>query len=145
MDSHYENEMFLVEGIDLAIRDLRAQGIKDMKVVKLRYFEFISQATLQTVFPYGFPGWPLEHAGVMTTSILMHLRPELVHVDRIPKDPPTAYPPYDIFPPDSKIASATGVLASAAGATAAKGKLLFDELVDTIAAAMPDAFGLARA
>jgi creatinine amidohydrolase len=145
MDSHYENEMFLIEGIDLALRDLRGQGVNDMKVVKVRYFEFVSDETLKAVFPDGFPGWPLEHAGVMTTSVLMHLRPELVHADRIPNHPPIHYPPYDVFPPDPNAGSATGVLASAAGATAAKGKLLFDEFVDGIAAAISGAFGLARA
>jgi creatinine amidohydrolase len=140
MDSHYENEMFLIEGIDLALRDLKAQGIDNMKIAKMRYFEFVSEATLNAVFPDGFPGWPLEHAGVMTTSVLMHLRPELVHVDRIPNHPPIEFPPYDVFPPDPSMASATGVLASAAGATAAKGKRLFDEFVDGIAAAVPAAF-----
>jgi len=63
MDSHYENEMFLIEGIDLALRELHAGGVDDMKIVKVRYFEFVSEATLKTVFPGGFPGWPLEHAG----------------------------------------------------------------------------------
>jgi hypothetical protein len=28
---HYENTMFTIAGIDLALRDLRADGIKDMK------------------------------------------------------------------------------------------------------------------
>ena len=141
MDSHYENEMFLIEGIDLGLRELRAAGIDDMKIVKVRYFEFVSDATLKAVFPDGFPGWPLEHAGVMTTSVLMHLRPELVHEDRIPNHPPIHYPPYDVFPPDPAAGSTTGVLASAAGASAAKGALLFNEFVEGISSAMAGAFG----
>jgi creatinine amidohydrolase len=142
MDSHYENEMFLIEGIDLALRELRAHGSDDMKIVKVRYFEFVSDATLKAVFPDGFPGWPLEHAGVMTTSVLMHLRPDLVHADRIPNHPPISCPPYDVFPPDPAAGSTTGVLASAIGASAEKGALLFDEFVDGIATAMMSAFGL---
>lgn len=142
MDSHYENEMFLIEGVDLALRELRADGIDDLKIVKIRYFEFTSDATLEAVFPDGFPGWPLEHAGVMTTSVLLHLRPELVHMDRVPDHPPVEYPPYDVFPADPAAGSATGVLASAMGATAAKGKLLFDEYVDGISRALAREFGL---
>ncbi len=46
----------------------------------------------------------------MTTSVLMHLRPELVHTDRIPNHPPIHYPPYDVFPPDPAAGSTTGVL-----------------------------------
>lgn len=143
MDSHYENEMFLIEGIDLALRELRAGGIDDMKIVKARYFEFTSDQTLKTVFPDGFPGWPLEHAGVMTTSVLLYLRPDLVHMDRIPNHSPIVYPPYDVFPVDPEKASPTGVLASAKGATAEKGALLFNEYVKGIAAALANEFGLA--
>src|SRR5262245_28583116 len=33
MVGHYENTMFTIEGIDLALRDLRADGIKDRKSV----------------------------------------------------------------------------------------------------------------
>ena len=144
MDSHYENEMFLIEGIDLALRDLKAQGIDDMKVVKVRYFEFTSDETLATVFPDGFPGWPLEHAGVMTTSVLLHLHPKLVHMERVPNHPPMAYPPYDVFPPAPETASPSGVLASAMAATAEKGELLFNEDVDGISEAMAGEFGIAK-
>lgn len=143
MDSHYENEMFLIEGIDLALRDLRADGVDDMKIIKIRYFEFTSDETLEAVFPDGFPGWPLEHAGVMTTSVLLHLRPELVHMERVPDHPPIEYPPYDVFPPDVDGGSQTGVLASAAGATAEKGRRLFEEYVDGIAGALAQEFGAA--
>lgn len=142
MDSHYENEMFLIEGIDLALRELRADGIDDMKIVKIRYFEFTSQETLEAVFPEGFPGWPLEHAGVMTTSVLLHLCPELVHMDRVPNHPPIAYPPYDVFPSDPERGSPTGVLASARGASAEKGELLFTRYVEAIAAALAGEFDL---
>jgi creatinine amidohydrolase len=142
MDSHYENEMFLIEGIDLALRDLRAHRVEDMKVVKVRYFEFTSETTLKTVFPDGFPGWPLEHAGVMTTSVLLYLNPDLVRVGRIPNHPPLSFPPYDVFPPHPERGSSTGVLASARGASAEKGALLFREYVEGISRAMAREFGL---
>ena len=145
MDSHYENEMFLIEGIDLALRDLKAQGVDDMKIVKVRYFEFTSDETLEAVFPDGFPGWPLEHAGVMTTSVLLHLHPELVRMDRVPNHPPLHYPTYDVFPSDPDRSSSSGVLASAMGATAEKGALLFSEYVDKISDAMTGEFGGAAA
>ena len=53
------------------------------------------------------------------------------------------YPPYDVYPPDPASGSATGVLASASGASAEKGALLFNEFVDGISSAMTGAFGLA--
>ncbi|MGE3876702.1 MAG: creatininase [Parvibaculaceae bacterium] len=140
LDSHYENEMFLIEGIDLALKDLRSRGIDDLKVMKVRYFEFISDAMLAKVFPEGFPGWPLEHAGVMTTSVLLHLRPDLVHMDRVPNQKPVIYPPYDLFPVDAAQGTQTGILATAKGASPEKGKLLFDEVVEGISGAVREAF-----
>src|SRR5262249_43939174 len=104
--------------------------------------EFISDETLKVVFPSGFPGWPLEHAGVMTTSILLHLRPDLVRMDRVPNHPPIHYPPYDVFPPDPEKGSPSGVLASAMEASADKGALLFSECVHGIVAAMVKEFEL---
>lgn len=142
LDSHYENEMFLIEGIDLALRDLKSWGVVDIKIVKMRYFEFISDSTLSKVFPDGFPGWPLEHAGVMTTSVLLHLQPHLVHTDLVPNHKPVCYPPYDVFPVDPRSGTQTGILASARAATAEKGELLFREFVDRITNAATAEFGL---
>lgn len=142
LDSHYENEMFLIEGIDLALKDLKSWGIPDVRVMKVRYFEFISEAVLAKVFPNGFPGWPLEHAGVMTTSVLLHLRPELIHMDRVPNQKPVIYPSYDVFPVDPSQGTQTGILATAKGASPEKGKLLFDEFVQGISAATREAFTL---
>lgn len=142
LDSHYENEMFLIEGIDLALKDLGSRGIHDLRVMKVRYFEFISEATLTKVFPDGFPGWPLEHAGVMTTSVLLHLRPDLIHMDRVPDQKPIIYPPYDLFPVDPSQGTQSGILATAKTASSEKGKLLFDEIVEGIHAATKDAFDL---
>ena len=142
LDSHYENEMFLIEGIDLALKDLKSWGIDDLKVMKVRYFEFTSEATLAKVFPDGFPGWPLEHAGVMTTSVLLHRRPDLVHMDRLPNQKPVIYPLYDLFPVDPSQGTQTGILATAKGATPEKGELLFKEFVEGISAATREAFGL---
>jgi len=142
LDSHYENEMFLIEGIDLALKDLKSWGIDDLRIMKVRYFEFVSEATLATVFPDGFPGWPLEHAGVMTTSVLLHRRPDLVHMDKVPNQKPVIYPPYDLFPVDPKKGTQTGILATAKGATPEKGEILFKEYVAGISAATREAFGL---
>lgn len=144
LDSHYENEMFLIEGIDLALKDLKSWGIDDLKIMKVRYFEFVSESTLAKVFPDGFPGWPLEHAGVMTTSVLLHRRPDLVHMDRLPNQKPVIYPLYDLFPVDPSKGTQTGILATAKGATPEKGEVLFKEFVAGISAATRAAFGLTR-
>ena len=145
MDGHYENTMFITEGIDLALRWLRFDGVKDMKVLRIGYYEFTSEETILKVWPDGFPGWPLEHAGVMETSVMLHLHPELVHMDRLPRHPPASLPPYDVFPVTAENwpgLPKSGALNSAAGATAEKGAILYTEYVEGIRRAVCTEFRL---
>lgn len=139
---HTENLMFTIEACDLALRELRAQGLDDLKIVHMGYWEFLSGATLQKVFPDGFPSWNLEHAGVMETSTMLYLHPELVEFDKVPLHPPADFPPYDVYPVEPDRIPSSGALSSAKSATAEKGKLMLDEYVETISAALAEEFGL---
>lgn len=146
MDGHYENTMLIVEGIDLALRDLRRDGIDGIKVLRIGYYEFTTKEAEQAVWPEGFPSWPLEHAGVMETSVMLHLHPEMVHVDRIPVHGPAEFPPYDVYPQTWENLPGlprTGALISASSASAEKGKLLFDTYVAGITDAVRKEFSLA--
>ena len=98
VDGHYENNMFLVEGIDLALRGLRREGVHDMRIAKLPYWEYVSDETLAFAWPDGFPGWPLEHAGLMETSVMLYLYPALVNMKLAPSHPPADFPIHDIYP-----------------------------------------------
>lgn len=145
MDGHYENTMFIVEGLDLALRELRYDGIVGTKIVRIGYYEFTTRETEQQVWPEGFPSWPLEHAGVMETSVMLHLHPELVHMDRVPTHAPASFPPYDVYPASFQSIPglpASGALISAQSATAEKGRLLFDDYVNGIAYALKEEFEL---
>lgn len=139
---HTENLMFTIEACDLALRELHAQGLDDLKILHMGYWEFSSKDTLRKVFPDGFPSWNLEHAGVMETSIMLHLHPELVQFDKVPLHPPADFPPYDVYPVEPHRVPASGALSSARTASAEKGKLMLDEYVETIAGALTEEFGL---
>ncbi|MDN0076331.1 creatininase [Crenobacter sp. SG2303] len=140
MDGHYENMMFLIEGIDLALRELRYEGIHDLKILRIEYWDFTSNETLTKVFPDGFPGYALEHAAVMETSMSLYLHPHLVRLEKLPDDPPADFPPYDVYPLNPAWTPASGVLSPAHGASADKGKNLIDEYVQRIATALKDEF-----
>lgn len=145
MDGHYENTMFIIEGIDLALRHLRHEGVKDMKVLRISYFEFTTKEIEAKVWPEGFPSWPLEHAGVMETSVMLHLFPDLVHMEHVPKHGPAEFEPYDIYPVTAENLPGlpeTGALISASSATAGKGELLVDRFVEGISDALVDQFGV---
>jgi creatinine amidohydrolase len=140
LDGHCENMMFLIEAIDLALRELHRDGINDLRIVRLEYWDFTTEETLNTIFPNGFPGVELEHAAVLETSMGLHLFPHLVNEDRIPDDPVADFPPYDIYPTDTRPIPPSGVLSPAHGASRAHGELLIEEAVERISQALREAF-----
>jgi creatinine amidohydrolase len=119
---------------------MRRDRIDTMKIVKFRYFELLAPEILERVFPNGFPGWALEHAGVMTTSLHLYLTPQLVDMTQAPTHGVIAYPPYDVFPFDPSRGSQTGSLNSPAAASAESGKLIFEQVVAALTAAIEAEF-----
>ena len=81
VNGHYENQWFLIEGIDLGLRDARAADPAcALQVMRLEYWDFMTEQTLGHVFPEGFPGFALEHAAVLETSMMLHYHPALVRM-----------------------------------------------------------------
>ncbi len=142
VNGHYENQWFLIEGIDLARREC---GGAALEVMRLEYWDFCTEATLASIFPHGFPGFALEHAAVIETSMMLHLNPELVRVELIPDEPAADFPPYDMYPTRTEWVPASGVLSSAREATADKGARICSEVIARIAAAVRTEFKLTAA
>jgi len=134
VNGHYENQWFITEGIDLAMRDLQPNA--KMRVMRLEYWDFLTETTLHAVFPNGFPGYALEHAAVIETSLMLHYHPDLVRLDLIPDDGPADFPPYDVYPLNPEWVPPSGVLSSARGADGAKGEVMAKELAARIAEAV---------
>jgi len=139
VDGHYENQWFLIEGIDLALRDLGADHA--MRIMRTEYWDFCNESVLDEVFPDGFPGFALEHAAVIETSLMLHFHPELVWMDKIPEVPPVDFPPHDMYPPHTHWVPSSGVLSSARGASAEKGALIVDAVCSGFADAVRQEFG----
>ncbi|SNB71266.1 creatinine amidohydrolase [Arboricoccus pini] len=139
-DGHMENQWFLVEAADLSLRDQKMFRNTDLRIVKLGYWDFISKTTEELLFPDGSPSWELEHAAVMETSLMLHIRPDLVRRELIPNDPPAKFPPFDIYPFDTRPIPATGVLSPAASASAEKGAAVWTQVVADITEALSKAF-----
>ena len=72
LNGHYENYQFLYEGVDLALRELGLSDPAGPSVLLLSYWDYVSESTLATVYPQGFPGWDIEHGGVPVSYT--HLR-----------------------------------------------------------------------
>ncbi len=142
VNGHFENSWPAVEGVDLGLRELRRDGIADMQMMRLEYWDFVRRATLDKLFPEGFPGTELEHASLLETSLMLLLRPDLVDMSKVPDDGPAKFPTYDRHPVPQGFVPASGVLARAENATAEKGQLLIDDHVELIAAAIRAEFKL---
>ena len=138
---HYENQWFVTEGIDLALREIGDPGLRAMR---LEYWDFLTGEVSAEAWPDGFPGVALEHAAVIETSCMLHLHPDQVRLDLIPDDPPGDFPPYDMFPSHLDGVPSSGALTSAKASTAAKGRRLTDCFVAGIASAVNEEFGAGR-
>ncbi|HEV7717602.1 MAG TPA: creatininase [Arsenicitalea sp.] len=136
VNGHFENSWPSVEGLDLGLRELRRDGITDFTAMRLEYWDFVERATLDRLFPNGFPGTELEHASLLETSLMLLLRPDLVVMDKVPSDGPAKFPNYDVTPFPKGLVPASGVLADAHGSTAEKGSWLMDDHVRLISAAV---------
>ena len=123
---HYENQWFVAEGIQLALRDLGPDA--GLEVMRLEHWDFCHEQTLTDIFPEGFPGFALEHAAVIETSLMLHFHPQLVALEKIPDDAPADFPPYDMYPTRTEWVPPSGVLSSARGSSAAKGQRLAHDI-----------------
>jgi len=59
----------------------------------------LSHEDMAVLFPEGFPGWDVEHASIVETSLMLVFRPELVREEEIADGPAQEHPAYDILPP----------------------------------------------
>jgi creatinine amidohydrolase len=141
INGHYENMMFTIEGVDLALRELRYDGIADLELLRLEYWDFTRPETLAQIFPEGFPGYALEHAAVMETSLMLHFHPDLVDLAALPDDKPADFPPYDMYPTRTAWVPCSGVLSPAGGGSAEKGALLAADYIEGVTAAICKEFG----
>jgi creatinine amidohydrolase len=140
VNGHFENSWFIVEAIDLALRELKWGDIEDMKIVVLSYWDFVDKATIGRLYPNGFAGWDIEHGGVLETSLMLALYPHQVSLERAVDHAPASFPPYDVYPPKPEWTPASGTLSSPKEASAEKGELLLQVCVDGIAQALENEF-----
>jgi creatinine amidohydrolase len=131
LDGHYENQWFLTEGIELAQREC-ALSRHAMKVVRTEYWDFCPQSVLDAVFDGDFPGYDLEHAALIETSMMLYWHPELVSEDKIPVDGPARFDAFDHYPQDAAGVPPSGVLAPAQGASAEKGRMIIEGTLNAL-------------
>lgn len=139
MDGHYENALFLSEAIDLAFSETGAKGLK---ILKNCFIELLNEDDIKKIFPRGFPGWALEHAAILETSLMLYFRPDLVRLERMVADRAENLPPYDIYPVPKDIIPSTGILADPSDASAEKGEYIVNRCLDEFEKCVRKEFGI---
>lgn len=123
---HWENQNFIYESAYLV-----TQRHPDVKIVVMESpFDTLSEDTMDFMFPDEFPGWAREHASIMETSLMLHIRPDLVLFDRAVDDCSEEYPFYDVVPIPDTFYPKSGTLWKATQSNAEKGKRAWGEIVD---------------
>jgi creatinine amidohydrolase len=130
---HMENQHLMYEAAYEVVGPTPSGGPRVM-VIESPYPPEFSPETQQAVYPDGAPpiappAIGLDHASVLETSLMLHLRPDLVHADRMIDDWPERVPGYDLLPIPDGFTVASGVLSGAKGATAEKGEMAWREIV----------------
>jgi creatinine amidohydrolase len=127
MNSHYENQGFIGEAIDLICRN----KIIDAKIIIMSWWDLVSQETIDKVFDEVlFPGWALEHAAITETSLIMKFAPELVHMDRLVDEKIDCEPTYQVYPVPKDLVPKSGLLSIARTSSDEKGELIASEAIE---------------
>lgn len=138
---HMENQNFVYEAAYTAFHTR-----SDVKAVVMESpFADLSAETMSLLFGNDFPGWPAEHASILETSLMLHLRPELVAMNKAVDDSVEFRPEYDVIPAPKTMSTRSGVMARATLGTAEKGRAAFAEIVrrleENILAEFPELAG----
>lgn len=126
LNGHYENEAFILEAVDLLSRKY-----EEVKFIEASWWNQISEGVMAKIFDeVPFPGWALEHAAIAETSLTLHFKPELVHMDRLIEDGVDEELTYSIYPVPKEIVPVSGLLATARTASAEKGKIMAEDITE---------------
>ena len=137
LNGHYENESFLFEALELCRQEGRLEGAR---IVALSWWSLVPQALLDKLFGDRFTGWHAEHASASETSLMLHLRKDLVGPARVDHATPPRAGIYT-FPIEASKISNRGVLGSTSFSTAEIGEALFEEICAQLVAVIHEQMG----
>ena len=127
VNSHFENQAFLLEAIDLVSKNMP----DDTKIIMMSWWDLITQNTIDKIFDeVEFPGWALEHAAITETSLILKFRPDLVHMDRLIDEKIEEVPTYQVYPIPKDLVPHSGLLSIGRTSSSSKGELIIEEALN---------------
>jgi creatinine amidohydrolase len=137
---HYENGPYLWEAADLvsaAHEDVRFLILDDP-------VPGLTEAELRAMLGPDFGGWPVEHAALAETSLMLAIAPELVVSKLMVDDHAEHNPGWEVIPTPTDRVSSSGVLWRASRSTAKAGERLLDVAAGCLLRALNTEFPRAR-
>ncbi|CEP39817.1 creatininase [Paraclostridium sordellii] len=129
VNSHFENQAFLLEAIDLVSKKMST----GTKIIMMSWWDLISQPTIDKVFDeVEFPGWALEHAAITETSLILKFAPNLVHMDRLIDEKIEEVPTYQVYPIPKDLVPKSGLLSIGRTSSKEKGELIVNESLENM-------------
>ena len=134
---HWENAAYLWEACEAA----------STRYPDARFLVFdhtvpeLSEAEIQEIFDGDFGGWDVEHAALAETSMMLAVRPELVHTERLVDDRAARNPGWEMIPAPRDTIPDSGVLWRATRSNEAAGKRLMQLATDHLLEALRAEFG----
>jgi creatinine amidohydrolase len=138
LNGHFENKAYLIEASDLL---LRWQETAFPKIVITDWYDNLAPELIPQIFAeVEFPGWELEHAAIVETSVMMYYAPELVREERILNEGLDNFPSYLCFPPSRTLIPESGCLHTARSSSADKGRLIVESVISNLEKIMRQEF-----
>jgi len=119
INGHMENTDFFIEGISLA-----SEGLKGIKVILCNWWEFVPDDEVRGIFGPQWNGWVDEHAALVETSLMLHIAPHLVRMDKLKGDQRRSRYEFRILPWEIENYPLSGVFSAVEGASGEKGERL---------------------
>jgi len=135
---HYENAAYLWEPCDLAAAN--HPGVRIL-LIEDPMPQF-SDAELAELYPRGFPGWDVEHASIMETSLMEVLAPASVRHDLVADDEAARRPSWDVLPAPDEFIPKSGVLWHPTEASREIGQRFLEDCSKRLEEALRSEFGL---
>jgi creatinine amidohydrolase len=139
LNGHYENESFIFEALELCRQEGKLEGAK---IIAVGWWSLVPDGVLEKLLGDRFPGWHAEHASACETSLMLHLRNDLVGPARVDNATPPR-PGIYLFPSDPSKISNRGVLGSSSPSTAEIGLALCEEICSQLVALVQEHMGAA--
>ncbi|WP_063740019.1 creatininase [Amycolatopsis jejuensis] len=137
LSGHWENRQFTYEAVYQA-RQPDDEGTARVMVIESLYGDTVRKSTLDEIFGDDWPGLAREHAAIVETSVLQHVRPELVRADRSVDDAQERFPWWDVVPAPPEFTTKTGVMWKATRATPEFGRKIWADVVEALTTAIDE-------